>query len=109
MEQGQGHGLGLEPPAWVGLLLQEVSRALLLLEVWSLLRLGVSLATCSVTGWVGKAGCLLACSGPRFQPQPFWVELWGRLWGAVNWGIPQEVGEGKGIETLGWGLEAAWW
>lgn len=33
----------------------------------------------------------------------------GKALGSRKSGIPQEVGEGKGIETLGWGLEAAWW
>lgn len=40
MEQALRPERGPEPRAWVGLLLQEVSRGLLLLEVWSLLCLG---------------------------------------------------------------------
>ena len=92
MERALRPEQGPEPRAWVGLLLQEVSRGLLFPGVWSLHCPGVSLATCSVTGSVGKARCSWLVQAS--------VLLSGAL-GSSKVGNPME--REMEIETLGWG------
>ena len=96
MERALRPEQGPEPRAWVGLLLQEVSRGLLFPGVWSLHCPGVSLATCSVTGSVGKARCSWLV---RALVQAS-VLLSGAL-GSSKVGNPME--REMEIETLGWG------
>ena len=96
MERALRPEQGPEPRAWVGLLLQEVSRGLLVPGVWSLHCPGVSLATCSVTGSVGKARCSWLV---RALVQAS-VLLSGAL-GSSKVGNPME--REMEIETLGWG------
>ena len=96
MERALRPEQGPEPRAWVGLLLQEVSRGLLFPGVWSLHCPEVSLATCSVTGSVGKARCSWLV---RALVQAS-VLLSGAL-GSSKVGNPME--REMEIETLGWG------
>lgn len=86
---GQG---GVSASGFGGTAIAGSSGALPLPKVQSLLCLHVSQATCSVMDSVGKAGHLLALSGPRFQPQSFFLEFLQKAPGSSKLGNPTTSG-----------------